>query len=77
MYDPKSLCADDFINHEEILETLKHAEENKDNKALINEILDKARPRKEGNSTVCAGLSHREASVLLRSEETRLNSSHA
>ena len=46
MYDPKSLCADDFINHEEILETLKYAEENKNNKALINEILDKARPGK-------------------------------
>lgn len=69
MYDPKSLCADDFINHEEILETLKYAEENKDNKALIEEILDKARPRKEGNSTVCAGLSHREASVLLACED--------
>ncbi len=69
MYDPKSLCADDFINHEEILDTLKYAEENKDNKVLINEILDKARPRREGNSTVCEGLSHREASVLLACED--------
>lgn len=72
MYDPNSLCADDFINHEEILETLKYAEDNKDNKALINEILDKARPRKEGNSTVCAGLSHREASVLLACEDKEI-----
>lgn len=72
MYDPKSLCADDFINHEEILETLKYAEENKNNKALINEILDKARPGKEGNSTVCAGLSHREASVLLACEDKEI-----
>lgn len=46
MYDPKSLCADDFINHEEILATLKYAEENKDNKELVDEILEKARPRK-------------------------------
>ncbi len=69
MYDPKSLCADDFINHEEILETLRYAEENKNNKVLIHEILDKARPRREGNSTVCAGLSHREASVLLACED--------
>ena len=46
MYDPKSLCADDFISHEEILETLKYAEENKDNKTLINEILNKARPQR-------------------------------
>lgn len=69
MYDPKSLCADDFINHEEILETLEYAQKNKDNMALIEEILDKARPKREGNSTVCAGLSHREASVLLACED--------
>ena len=72
MYDPKSLCADEFISHEEILETLKYAEENKDNKSLIHEILDKARPRREGNSTVCAGLSHREASVLLACEDKEI-----
>lgn len=72
MYDPKSLCADDFIDHEEILATLQYAEENKDNMTLINEILDKARPRKEGNSTVCAGLSHREASVLLACEDKEI-----
>lgn len=69
MYDPKSMCADDFINHGEILETLEYAQKNKDNMALINEILDKARPKREGNSTVCAGLSHREASVLLACED--------
>ena len=45
MYDPKSMCADDFINHEEILETLEYAQKNKDNLALINEILEKARPK--------------------------------
>ena len=72
MYDPKSLSADDFINHEEILETLQYAEDNKDNMALINGILEKARPRKEGNSTVCAGLSHREASVLLACEDKEI-----
>lgn len=72
MYDPKSLHADDFINHEEILETLQYAEENKNNLPLINEILDKARPRKEGSSTVCAGLSHREASVLLACEDKEI-----
>ena len=44
-YDPKSLCADKFISHEEILDTLKYAEENKDNVALIDRILEKARPR--------------------------------
>ena len=67
-YDPKSLCADEFINHEEILETLKYAEENKDNLDLIDSILDKARPRVTDNGTFCTGLTHREASVLLACE---------
>ena len=57
MYNPKSKCADDFINHEEIVETLAYAEKNKENRALIDEILEKAKLRK--------GLSHREAAVLL------------
>ena len=46
VYDPKSLKAEEFINHEEILATLAYAEENKRNVALIDEILDKARPVK-------------------------------
>ncbi len=67
IYNPKSLKAEEFINHEEILETIRYAEENKHNAALIDEILEKARPRKDpnGNGVRCAGLSHREASVLL------------
>ncbi|MBO5474166.1 MAG: [FeFe] hydrogenase H-cluster radical SAM maturase HydG [Lachnospiraceae bacterium] len=73
MYDPKSLCADEFINHEEILKTLEYAEQNKNNLELIHEILDKAKPRKEGNSTVCAGLTHREASVLLACEDPQVS----
>ena len=44
MYNPKSKIADDFINHDEILETLKYADENKNNIELINKILDKAEP---------------------------------
>ena len=65
IYNPKSLKADEFINHEEILETLKYAEENKNNIELIDSILEKARPRKTADGTVCQGLTHREASVLL------------
>lgn len=57
MYDVKSLKAEEFISHEEILDTLKYAEENKHNAQLIDEILAKAALRK--------GLSHREAAVLL------------
>ena len=41
MYDPKSLKAEEFICHEEIEDTLKYADENKDNMPLIREILDK------------------------------------
>ena len=57
MYNPKSLKAEEFIDHQEILDTLAYADENKDNLELIDQILNKARERK--------GLSHREASVLL------------
>lgn len=64
-YDKKSLCADEFINDEEIKATLKYAEDNKHNVELIDRILDKARPVKKDNGYVCQGLDHREASVLL------------
>ena len=67
-YDPKSLKAEDFINDEEIQATLAYAEANKNNVALIDEILEKARPKKNGNGVTCAGLTHREASVLLACE---------
>jgi 2-iminoacetate synthase len=60
MYNPKSLKAEEFISDEEIKATLKYAEENKDNLALVDEILEKAKKHK--------GLNHREASVLLACE---------
>ena len=65
MYDPKSLKAEEFIDHEEILSTIEYAEQNKNNRELIEQILEKAKPKKKGNGYVCQGLSHREASVLL------------
>ena len=57
MYNPKSLKAEEFIDNQEVLDTLDYAEKNKDNIELIDSILSKAKERK--------GLSHREASVLL------------
>ncbi len=57
MYDVNAKCADEFISHEEILESLSYADENKENEALIDSLIEKAKKRK--------GLSHREASVLL------------
>lgn len=68
MYNIKSLKADEFINHEEILETLEYAEKNKNNRELIEQILEKAAPKKTGRGVECSGLSHREASVLLACE---------
>lgn len=59
-YNPASKTAEEFINHEEILETLQYAEENKNNEELITKLIEKAR--------LCKGLSHREASVLLACE---------
>lgn len=57
MYNVKSNVATEFINDEEILSTLKYAEENKNNKELINSVIAKAKKYK--------GLSHREAALLL------------
>lgn len=68
MYNPKSLKAEEFINDAEILETLRYAEENKNNIELIDSLLEKARPKKDGNGWHCEGLTHREASVLLACE---------
>ena len=65
MYDPKSSYADEFIDNQEILDTLEYAEKNKSNIELIDSILEKAKPQYTDKGTFCAGLSHREASVLL------------
>ncbi len=64
-YNPKSLKAEEFISHEEILETIRYAEENKHNVPLIDSLLEKARPKKTENGVHCEGLTYREASVLL------------
>lgn len=65
MYNPSSLKAEEFINHQEILDTLEYSNQHKNDKALIKEIIEKAKERK--------GLSHREASVLLVCEDEELN----
>lgn len=64
IYDPKSSKAEEFINHEEILESLEYANSNKGNKELIEGILDKANRAK--------GLTHREAAILLECEDEEL-----
>ncbi len=60
MYNPKSMKAEEFIDHSEIEETLAYADAHKRDEALISSIIEKAKLKK--------GLSHREASVLLACE---------
>lgn len=60
MYNVKSKEATEFINNQEILDTLEYAKENKNNRELIQQILVKARE--------CKGLTHKEAVVLLECE---------
>ncbi len=57
MYRADSKKAEEFISHDEILDTLKYAEENAGNRELISSIIEKAR--------ACKGISHREAALLL------------
>ena len=57
MYDPSSSHADEFIDNEEILETLSEASRESLDLARVKEILEKA--------ALCKGLSHREAAILM------------
>ena len=64
MYDPKSAHAEEFIDDAEIRETLDYAARNRDNRALIEEIINKA--------ATCKGLTHHEAAVLLECDQPDL-----
>ena len=68
IYDKKSLKADEFINHEEIIDTLEYADKHKNDTVLLDEILAKAKPHWKDGKLDCKGLDHREASVLLATE---------
>lgn len=61
-YNIKSNKAEEFISHDEILETIKWVDSNRNNHALIDEILQKARQMK--------GITHREASLLLECDNS-------
>lgn len=65
MYRAEARKAEEFISHEEIMDTLAYADENKDNSKVMKQILEKAKERK--------GLDHREASVLLACEDEKIN----
>ncbi len=64
MYNPLSPHAEEFINHEEILESLAEASRESKNPARVQEILEKAAKLK--------GLTHREAAILMDCEDPAL-----
>ena len=65
MYKIDSDVATEFIDHDEILETIDFAKKNKSNKTLIKDVIDKAKNIK--------GLSHKDAALILECEIPELN----
>ena len=64
-YDVKSPKAEEFINHEEIINTIEYAKANKSNRELIFSLIERAKD--------CKGLTHREAAVLLECDIAEAN----
>ena len=64
IYQKDSSKAEEFIHHEEILDTLEYAQNNKDNRVLIEQLIEKA--------ALCKGLTHREAAILLECNQTEV-----
>lgn len=64
IYQADSSKAEEFINHEEILETLEYAQANKNNRVLIEQLIEKA--------ALCKGLTHKEAALLLECNQPDL-----
>ncbi|MGL4282683.1 [FeFe] hydrogenase H-cluster radical SAM maturase HydG [Eubacterium aggregans] len=64
-YNINSSKAEEFINHQEIEETLAYAQANKSKRALIEGLITRAAD--------CKGLTHREAAVLLECDQPDLN----
>jgi 2-iminoacetate synthase len=65
MYNVMSKKASEFIDDQEILDTLAYAQANKSNRELIEGLIERAKD--------CKGLSHREAAVLLECDQDDLN----
>lgn len=64
-YDPKSAVAEEFINDEEILDTIAYAQKHKSDRELIFSLIERAKD--------CKGLTHREAAVLLECDIPEAN----
>ena len=72
-YKPNSALADEFINHEEILDSLAFAKEHKNDTSLCKQILDKAqaalhKPSSEHPSVI----THRDAALLLACTDAQI-----
>ncbi len=64
MYNAASKIAEEFIDHQEIVDTLEYAREHKSDRSLIEQLIAKA--------ALCKGLTHREAAVLLECDQPDL-----
>lgn len=64
MYKVNSPKAEEFIDDREIQDTLAYAQAHKSNRALIEQLIDKA--------SLCKGLTHREAALLLECDQPDL-----
>ena len=64
MYNPLSTHAEEFIDHQEVLDSLEAAEKDSQTPALVAQILEKA--------ALLKGLSHREAATLMACSDPAL-----
>ena len=64
MYKAASKKAEEFIDHNEILDTLDYVRTHKSDRVLIEQLIDKA--------ARCKGLTHREAALLLECDQPDL-----
>ena len=64
MYNPKSVKAEEFIDHQEVLDSLEEARRESANPQRVLQILEKA--------ALCKGITHREAAILMECREPEL-----
>ena len=64
MYNPKSVKAEEFIDHQEVLESLEEASRESANPQRVLQILEKA--------ALCKGITHREAAILMECRDLEL-----
>ena len=64
MYNPQSARADEFISHQEVLESLEEARRESTNRKRVLQILEKA--------ALYKGVSHREAAILMECKDPEM-----